>query len=442
MDVEVVEQLLRLHPASTEARVHDLQPPAQAAPHDDEVRRAVGVAPDEEGRERVGLREEKVIERQHDLLGVEPELHRHFLDDVDRRAVDVGLTSFSQAPVADRDAEAFEQALHGRRAAVHRRGLDDLRREEAVRLRHATAPPCASPAAAPGSGAGSVCVFARSWAADRSTSWNGDARSTSISTLAGIPCWSGTSAECFRIVSSTRAWLSRTSLATSVTRACTSPNSVHGKPSRRTRASCPSFTRPSAVAGGSCATTRRLPEATIVAMRSPSLRTEPSRTLPISPSLPVAGARMLLRSMSCWIVSMFARSAARSASSLETSRWRPEIRVRRSSLLVCELVLELGQLGAERGELGVLLIGERTRAHGLHLGDGTALAQRLEPVGLVGLHLRGDLGLLHPGPRHVDRRVALLRQVAERALLGGEGVARRLELGGDPFRSRVRLGEL
>ena len=49
------------------------------------------------------------------------------------------------------------------------------------------------------------------------------------------------------------------------------PYCVHGNPSRRTRAGCPSRTRPSAADGAKSATTFRTPSGTIVQIRSPGL---------------------------------------------------------------------------------------------------------------------------------------------------------------------------
>ncbi len=72
-----------------------------------------------------------MLRRHEDLLGHEPELLREVLQGVDGGAVDVGLAGLAQAPVAHADAEALEHALERRWPAIHRRGLHDLRREEA-----------------------------------------------------------------------------------------------------------------------------------------------------------------------------------------------------------------------------------------------------------------------------------------------------------------------
>ena len=72
-------------------------------------------------------------------LRFEAQLLRDPFDGVDRGAVDIGVTGVLQPRVADVDAESLQQALEGRRAAVHRRGLNDLRCDEppmAERRRH------------------------------------------------------------------------------------------------------------------------------------------------------------------------------------------------------------------------------------------------------------------------------------------------------------------
>ncbi len=56
VDVEVVEELGGAEPAPPEPGIHHLHEPAQAAPDDDEVGRAVRVSPHEERRQRVPSR--------------------------------------------------------------------------------------------------------------------------------------------------------------------------------------------------------------------------------------------------------------------------------------------------------------------------------------------------------------------------------------------------
>src|SRR5262249_20593500 len=52
-------------------------------------------------------------------LCVQPELHRHFLDRVNGRAINIGLASLTQSSIADWDAEAFEHAFQRCRTTVH-----------------------------------------------------------------------------------------------------------------------------------------------------------------------------------------------------------------------------------------------------------------------------------------------------------------------------------
>lgn len=74
--------------------------------------------------------QQDVVGRQHDPLGLEAVPDSHLLDGVDRGAVDVGLALVAQLPIAGRDAETGEQAGQRRRAAVERRGLHHLGRQE------------------------------------------------------------------------------------------------------------------------------------------------------------------------------------------------------------------------------------------------------------------------------------------------------------------------
>ena len=70
-----------------------------------------------------------MVHRQHDLLGVQAELHGHVLQGIDRGPINVGLTRLAQATIAHGHAKAIEQTLERRRAAVHGRGLHHLGHE-------------------------------------------------------------------------------------------------------------------------------------------------------------------------------------------------------------------------------------------------------------------------------------------------------------------------
>src|SRR5438067_1752740 len=113
-----------------------------------------------------------MIERHHHLLRLEAELLGDLFERVDRRAVDVRLARLAETPVAHGDAEAFEQALERRRAAIHRRGLHDLG--------HEPAPRHDAPAGR-----------ARKRPTARSTIVAGVTPSTATSTTPGRPCSSG-----------------------------------------------------------------------------------------------------------------------------------------------------------------------------------------------------------------------------------------------------------
>src|SRR5262249_14943818 len=157
--------------------------------------------------------------RQQHLLRVEPELPRHVLERVDRGAVDVGLAGLAQSADGDVDAEAGEQALQRRGAAVHARRLDDLGDEQLH-----FCPEISGPAA-------------------RSTGTAGETRAISTSTVPGRPCSTGTRASLPRsMASSTRTKPLRNSFATRSTRAGMAPYWVQGKPSSRKRARWPART--------------------------------------------------------------------------------------------------------------------------------------------------------------------------------------------------------
>src|SRR5262245_47798523 len=144
-----------------------------------------------------------VLRHEH-LFGVEAEPNRDLLDVIDGRPVDVGLTRLTQAAVSDVEPEPVEQALQRRGAAIHLRGLDDLRRKEAPReeLLH-DGPP--SEAVSPELGRVSAGGGPSSkLPAARSTSAAGDARSTAISTAPGSPCCIGMCPTGSSTVSSTR----------------------------------------------------------------------------------------------------------------------------------------------------------------------------------------------------------------------------------------------
>ena len=128
--VDVAQERLAPHPAPPARRVHDLHEGAVHAPDDDEVNQPRRQPRHDDGGQRVGLGEQQVVDRHHHLLGVEAQAGAQRLQRVDRRSVDGGLAGLAQAAVADADAEPLEQALQRRGPAVHRRGLNHLRREE------------------------------------------------------------------------------------------------------------------------------------------------------------------------------------------------------------------------------------------------------------------------------------------------------------------------
>ncbi len=130
MKIEIGQKARGAHPAPADRGIHQFNESPETAPHDDEVRDAVGQHHDGDGGQRARFIDQHVIGGQHDLLGPQSELIRDFFDGVDGRAVHAGLAGLAQAAVIDGNAEAFEQRLERGRPAVHVGGLDDLGDEE------------------------------------------------------------------------------------------------------------------------------------------------------------------------------------------------------------------------------------------------------------------------------------------------------------------------
>jgi hypothetical protein len=127
--VDAREKLAARDPDSPDGRIHDLKPCAGAAPDHDEMRESVGERDHDHRRQQLRV-ELEMIDRHHDLFGVEAELARDVLDRIDRRAVERGLTRLAQAAVAGRQSESVEQRLERRGTAVDGRRLDRLRNQE------------------------------------------------------------------------------------------------------------------------------------------------------------------------------------------------------------------------------------------------------------------------------------------------------------------------
>jgi hypothetical protein len=128
--VHAHQELAARDPDPPHRRIHDLEPRADAPPHDDEVRESIRQRGHDHRRQQA-LVEVEVVDRHHDLFGVETELARDLLDGVDRCAVERRLTGLAQPAIARRQSEAVEDRLERRGAAVDGRGLDRLRDQEA-----------------------------------------------------------------------------------------------------------------------------------------------------------------------------------------------------------------------------------------------------------------------------------------------------------------------
>ena len=83
-------------------------------------------------RQGLGLFEQKIIRRNHDLLRFESKLHSDLLHRVDRGSVHIGLAGFAQSAIAHRNPESFEQALQSRWSAIRGGGLDHFGNQPAV----------------------------------------------------------------------------------------------------------------------------------------------------------------------------------------------------------------------------------------------------------------------------------------------------------------------
>ena len=107
--IEFVEEAPTGRPAPPRARVHDLHDAPVAAPRHHKVRRPAGLSHHDKRRQGHGFRQEQMVHRHQDLLGVQPELHGNGFQHVNGGAIDIGLAGFPQAPVAHRQAMACQE---------------------------------------------------------------------------------------------------------------------------------------------------------------------------------------------------------------------------------------------------------------------------------------------------------------------------------------------
>ena len=98
-------------PSPTSRGIHDLDKRTVAAPDDDEVREPLRVACHDHRGQRRGFGQQQVVQWQHELLGLEAELHCNVLYRVNRRTVDVGLTGLLKPRIADPDPETLEETF-------------------------------------------------------------------------------------------------------------------------------------------------------------------------------------------------------------------------------------------------------------------------------------------------------------------------------------------
>src|SRR5579859_7921677 len=147
-----------------------------------------------------------MIQRNDNLLGIESQLAADGFHGIDGGAVHAGLAGFSQAAVADMNAETFEQAFQRRRTAVEVGSLHYFRREVASHQWPAAMRPAVLRMSA-----------------------MGEMRSMATSTLPGRPCCRGMGdREPATRTNSARTWPSRISPATLSTWAAMVPYCAQG----------------------------------------------------------------------------------------------------------------------------------------------------------------------------------------------------------------------
>jgi hypothetical protein len=103
-----------------------------APPGDHKVQGPVGPLHHHNGQEGHGFRQEHMVHRHQNLLGVQPKLHRDLFQGVNGRAVDIRLAGCAQTTVAHRLPMALQQAGERCWSAVHGGRLHHLWRKAAA----------------------------------------------------------------------------------------------------------------------------------------------------------------------------------------------------------------------------------------------------------------------------------------------------------------------
>ena len=132
VDVGLLQEPRARNPLPSRGRIHDLKPSAMAAPGEDKVDEAAGMADHHDAGEEAGFAQHHVIERHENLLGIQTEHQREIFERVDRRPIPIRPARLADPLVIDGDPETAEQRGEGGRSTIGRRDLNDLGNEKAA----------------------------------------------------------------------------------------------------------------------------------------------------------------------------------------------------------------------------------------------------------------------------------------------------------------------
>ena len=107
MDIQVIQEALLSPPMTTGSRVHHLDPGAPLPPNYDKMGHPIGQADHGNGRQRPGFGQKHMINWNHNLLCRQAKLIGDLFQGINGGPIDIGLASFAQAAIADRDTKAL-----------------------------------------------------------------------------------------------------------------------------------------------------------------------------------------------------------------------------------------------------------------------------------------------------------------------------------------------
>jgi hypothetical protein len=88
-------------------------------PGDHRMRSPIGEFDRNNGRERLRLFEQNVVEGKHDLLSVQAKFLGHLLDGIKGGSVDIGVADFPETILIGWNLAAFEHTFKRSRTAIH-----------------------------------------------------------------------------------------------------------------------------------------------------------------------------------------------------------------------------------------------------------------------------------------------------------------------------------